>query len=400
MQRIPHQKLALMLCLLASVLLLNACGGGAAQTASAPTSSAAVETAPEPPPAPAVVSVFAGSLLPGYGDGERAAAQFVKPCGMCTDGDGLLVVDSYGNLLRRIEGGLVSTIAGSADVTDRSGYPMRGYLNGAATFSMLNRPRFAAVSIEGAVVFSDSGNNMVRVVDGGNVYLLAGTQEAGYRDGDYREAAFNTPSGVVIGFDGSVLVADTLNHCIRVISKDGIVSTLAGNPLEVGFRDGPIEQALFCEPNDIALGADGALYVVDKGNQRIRKIYDGVVSTVAGSGTETDETTGYIIGGHTDGAGGQARLLYPTGLFVSDGGVIYVADTGNNCIRAISPDGKVVTVAGSKTAGNVGGAPLDARFNQPLDLVLIDETLYISDSYNHAVRAVGVDEKKLFDAAE
>lgn len=333
------------------------------------------------------VSVYAGTLLPGARDGDCLKAQFIKPYGLCSDMDGnLLAVDCYANLLRIVDGKTVSTLAGNAESLDENGYPAGGTLDGPSGQSLLNRPRFAAVSKEGAVVFSDTGSNRIRVVYDGMVTLLAGTGTAGFQDGDYKTAQFQKPSGVAIGADGTIYVADTLNHCIRAISATGEVSTLAGTPQKEGFRDGPMQEALFCEPNDIELGDDGALYVVDKGNQRIRKIENSQVSTIAGSGSGKDSTTGYIVGGYQDGEASKAMFQYPTGLCYYQG-VIFVADTGNNCIRAIS-NGRVATVTGTRMSGNVNGGIHEARFNQPIDVLCANGRLYISDSYNHVIRAV------------
>lgn len=335
------------------------------------------------------VSVWAGSMIPGAADGPNDQAQFIKPYGLCGSQDGgILVVDCYANLLRLSSAGKVVTVAGNADTLDQSGYPMGGYINGSDTAALLNRPRFAAVSKEGAVIFSDTGNHRVRILLDGSVRMVAGGGVPGFRDGDYSSAEFNTPSGVAIGSDGTIYVADTLNHCIRSISPEGQVTTMAGKPQQAGMKDGAMSEALFCEPNDIELGTDGALYVVDKGNQRIRRIADEQVTTIAGSGEARDLATDYIIGGYHDGPADQSLFQYPTGLCLADDGTIYVADTGNNCIRMISPDRQVSTLAGTKMPGNVSGSAQKARFNQPLDVYEQDGRLYISDSYNHAVRVM------------
>lgn len=342
------------------------------------------------------VTVLAGSMVPGRTDGDALEAQFIKPYGLCASSDGgLILADSYGNQLRKIDGNLVTTLAGASDTPDGGGFPPGGYLNGASDTALLNRPRFADATADGAVVFSDSENHMLRAYANGQVYALAGAPESGYRDGTFKDARFNLPSGVAVSSDGSVYVADTLNHAIRVLSPDGQVRTLAGESNQPGFQDGSLDEALFCEPNDIAFGPDGALYVVDKGNQRIRRIYGGQVSTVAGSGNLRDKTTGYIIGGYLDGAAAKAQFLYPTGITVSDSGVVYIADTGNNCIRALTPDGMVTTAAGSHLSGNRAGHPEDARFNQPLDVLYRDGILYVSDSYNHVIKSVELDENQL-----
>lgn len=385
-KRLMHHALAVCCC---ACICLAGCSGASPtpSAASSPSEIPSLSTADSIPATSAHVTTFAGSLMPGYVDGPLAQAQFIKPFGLCVGPDGeVLVVDCYANLLRSCNDAETTTRVGAVELLDRSGYPLGGYLDGPATESLLNRPRFAAVSQQGAIVFSDTGNHRLRVAYQGTVSLLAGDGVAGYQDGNYKTARFNTPSGVAIGSDGTVYVADTLNNCIRLIAPDGNVSTFAGSADRAGYRDGPVAQALFCEPNDLEIGSDGALYITDKGNQRIRKIYQGVVSTVAGSGKETDSATGYIIGGYQDGDTTQAIFQYPTGLHVA-GDVIYVADTGNHCIRAIA-NGQVSTVTGTRMAGNTDGTAAEARFNQPLDVLLLDKTLYISDSYNHVIRVV------------
>lgn len=357
------------------------------QPPSSPPASEASSTPAEPVPTSSNdVAVLAGSMVPGRMDGDALDAQFIKPYGICAGIDGgLLVADSYGNQIRKIRDGVVTTLAGMANAADGTGFPPGGYRNGAAAEALLNRPRFLDVSADGVVVFSDSSNNMIRTCADGRVYVLAGAPESGYRDGDVRVARFSLPSGVAIDGDGSVYVADTLNHCIRVITPDGFVSTLTGKADQPGMADGPLSQALFNEPNDLGLGPDGSLYIVDKGNQRIRRIYDGQVTTVAGGGDAVDKTTGYVLGGYVDGPAASARFLYPTGLHVCKDGGVYIADTGNNCIRKLE-NGMVSTVAGSRSAGNRSGNPKEARFNQPLDVVCVDGTLYVTDSYNHVVK--------------
>lgn len=375
------------------------CGCGAKQSANRPESTQAAisdssGSASEQTAQTSQVSIWAGTSDLGCADGANLEASFIKPYGLTPMADGsILIVDSYANLIRASHGGLVTSLAGNTDTLDESGYPLSGYLSGAGSVAILNRPRFAAVSAEGVIVFSDTGNHRIRVIKDGVVRLLAGNGTAGFLNGDYMNAQFDTPSGIAIGADGTIYVADTLNHCIRSISPGGQVSTLAGTPTVSGFQDGGPSEALFCEPNDIQLGPDGALYVVDKGNQRIRKITRDQVTTVAGSGDSLDPATGYVIGGYADGDGSQAQFLYPTGLFITEDGTIYLADTGNHCIRKITADHQVTTVAGSKMAGNMDGSLSQARFNQPTDVLYQDQILYVSDSYNHVIRAIQLDEE-------
>lgn len=395
MAPVKHPSRRLFAVVLAAALL-SACSGAQEPPpgieSSSDTSPATESAEPIQATASGDVTVLAGSMIPGRVDGNALDAQFIKPYGICAGQDGTLILaDSYGNQLREIQDNSVTTLAGAPSDTAIAGFPPGGYQNGDASQALLNRPRFMDVSAEGMIVFSDSENNMIRVCDGQQVYPMAGAPEGGYRDGDSKDARFSLPSGVAISNEGAVYVADTLNHCIRIISPEGQVSTLTGHADEPGFQDGTLAEARFYEPNDIACSPDGALYVVDKGNQRIRRVFNGEVTTVAGCGTDTDQTTGYIIGGYQDGSGGDAKFLYPTGLCVSDDGTIFIADTGNNCVRALTTDGRVVTVAGKRTAGNRVGNLEETRFNQPLDVLYRDGILYVTDSYNHVVKSMELD---------
>jgi sugar lactone lactonase YvrE len=149
---------------------------------------------------------------------------------------------------------------------------------------------------------------------------------AGYADGLAAEAKFNSPRSVAVDGVGKVYVADTGNHCIRLISPDGQVSTLAGAN-EPGYVDGQGSEARFNFPSGIAVDADGNLYVADTANHSIRKIMpDGEVTTLAGNGEP----------GNVDGPGADARFRAPEGIAIDGKGNVYVADTGNHRVRKIA----------------------------------------------------------------
>ena len=154
------------------------------------------------------------------------------------------------------------------------------------------------------------------------VSTLAGST-VGFRDGDSRSAEFDKPTGVAVDAEGNVYVADQLNHRIRKITPEGLVSTLAGST--EGFRDGSGASAQFNYPVDVAVDTEGNVYVADWQNHLIRKITaEGLVSTLAGS------TVGF-----RDGIGTSAQFNRPSGVAVDTEGNVYVADSDNNRIRRI-----------------------------------------------------------------
>jgi sugar lactone lactonase YvrE len=199
----------------------------------------------------------------------------------------------------------------------------------------LDDPYGVAVDGAGNVYFSEGGHrNAVSILAAdGSTRVLAGATE-GFGDGIGANAAFNTPSGIAVDAQGNVYVADTGNHAIRKIARDGTVSTLAGSGV-AGFADGQGAQAQFNGPVAVAVGADGVVYVADTYNDRIRRIApDGSVSTLAGNGRP----------GFADGLGEAAQFDSPCGIAVGKDG-IYVADTRNDAVRRIGTDGMVVTLA-------------------------------------------------------
>lgn len=199
------------------------------------------------------------------------------------------------------------------------------------------------------------------------VTTVAGRPQQGYADGPAAEALFNGPSGVAVGRDGSVYVADSRNHCIRKISRGGTVSTLAGRNVK-GYADGSSAGARFSAPAAVALAPDGSLLVADTGNHRIRRVAaDGRVTTLAGSETPKDDI-GRPMGGRRDGAAAEAQFRYPVGLAVDGAGAIYVADAGNHCVRRIA-SGQVSTLA-------VSGGEMDS----PTELALVGDRLWVADT--------------------
>jgi sugar lactone lactonase YvrE len=214
------------------------------------------------------------------------------------------------------------------------------------------------------------------------VSTLAGDGIPGALDGPAGSNRFDDPFGVALDNRGTVYVADAGDsNRIRTIAPDGTVATFAGG--REGFQDGPGTAAAFHTPSALAFDHQGNLYVADTGNHAIRKVTkDGTVTTLAGDGAPGD----------LDGIGRAARFNGPVGLAVDDAGIVYVADTYNDRIRRIGRDGTVTTIAGSGHPGNADGAGAAASFDTPSAIVVAtDGTLYVADTGNHAIRRIAPD---------
>ena len=214
----------------------------------------------------------------------------------------------------------------------------------------------------------------------------------GDADGVGNSAIFHSPSGVAVDSAGNVYVADTGNSIMRKITPAAVVSTIAGIPgvSGYGFSDGPGASARFTGPQGVAVDSSGNLYVADTDNHAIRKITpvgtNWLISTIAGSTNQ----------GFADGMGTNAQFLYPSGITADSVGNVYVADTYNNSIRKITPIGTnwlVSTIAGS-TNGNAGfgfadGTGINALFNHPNALIMDNlGNLFVADTGNQCIRLI------------
>jgi sugar lactone lactonase YvrE len=181
-----------------------------------------------------------------------------------------------------------------------------------------------------------------------NVETLAGYTRPGYKDAQGWDAQFSGPAGIAAAPDGSLFVSDSRNHRLRRIAPDGTVTTVAGSgPTDSAlgaFADGPADRARLFNPTGLAVGSDGALYVADAGNHRIRRLQDGVVTTIAGSATPKDDL-GFEQGGYRDGPAVTAQFRFPGAVALDGKGAVLVADLGNGKVRRIGPDAVVSTVA-------------------------------------------------------
>ncbi len=219
------------------------------------------------------------------------------------------------------------------------------------------------VAVKGDEIYiSDGQNGKIWVVRDGNVLTFA--------DG------LETPSGIAFDADGNLLVADSGSHTIKSINAKGEIVIIAGIENRFGFADGEAKTALFNAPVGIAAAPDGRIYVADTYNDRIRLIENGSVSTLAG------ESRGY-----SDGAGSNSRFDTPTGVATWHDKLL-VADTGNNRIRVVEPDGRVWTLAGNGESGLTDGTLYSSSFVQPTG-VAVNKNGAIFVTVANAIRKIG-----------
>ncbi len=209
------------------------------------------------------------------------------------------------------------------------------------------------------------------------VTTIAGDGAASLTNGPVLSANFHFPFDVAVSAEGIIYVTDVQNHCIRKIAN-GEVTTLAGGAL--GIQNGQGPSAQFKYPFSITMDAAGNIYTTDVSDPRIRKINAaGVVTTYAGS--EKD--------GFADGNADSARFGEEAGIAADTDGNIYVADPQNNRIRKITHSGKVITLAGTGAAGFREGDGKTAQFNFPSGIAL-DKTgnIYVADAANYRIRKI------------
>ena len=326
------------------------------------------------------LKLFAGNLDgPGNTDGTASLARFSGAKGVAVDASGnLYVADTDNHVIRKISSaGIVSTFAGKAG--------RHGSANGVGTEARFQNPADLAVDVNGNIYVADTGNLIIRkITPAGAVTTFAGTAGVqGSADGvGASEARFDQPHGIAVDAAGNVYVADTGNSTVRKIDINGVVSTLAGEAGKPDSNDGGTgTPAHFFNPQDVAVDADGNVFVADTGNSTVRKIDStGVVSTYAGVPGDN---------GVTDGASYEARFDNPVALVVK-GGNVYVSDTGNSVVRKIDASGAVTTLVGKAGVfGSADGSAAEARVNAPSGIAVdADGAFYLADTGNNTVRKI------------
>jgi DNA-binding beta-propeller fold protein YncE len=394
----PRSRLALL-----PLLALTAC-----------ESSPPPETTPATPPAsacphvPGTICTVAGTGIAGDGEDGLPPLQtwLYAPADVALDPDGRMVIVDWNNhRVRAVDAeGKLRIVAGVGELAPETESDEVGV--------RLNHPTDVTFDPQGRMVIAAWHNSRVKRLDMKTLVLedIAGTGARSY-SGDGGPALgceLNLPVSVLFDPAGNLLISDQANQRIRRIDASGTITTVAGSGRR-GFAGdgGPALEAEFAMPvgqrghpaGHIALANDGALYLADTENNRIRRIGpDGMVSTVAGRGTYGSAGDG--------GPALEAELAYPVDVALSPEGVLHIADTENNCVRKVE-GGRISTVVGvcGKCGSSLddpcrcppteaacigdGGSPGAARLKRPTGIVFDRAgNLYVADTLNHRIRVV------------
>lgn len=367
------------------------------------------------------LTTVAGTGTGGYsGDGAAAtAAQLNSPVSVAVAGSDLFVADRANGRVRRIDSaGTITSAAGPPDLASPTAVaagsggvlvvdedvsrlmvlPPGGGVSilagsGIAGFGGDGGPPAAAMfagpvgvaELNGTAYVADAGNSRVRAV-AATVSTVAGNGPGASGNGALaRDAQLALPRSVAVDAAGSVYVADAAASQVRRISPAGVISAFAGTGVPGDGGDGAAAAAAQLQsPVAVAVDASGNVYVADSSANRVRRVSpSGTITAFAGTGANGS--------GGDGGAATAAQLSRPGGLAVDPGGNVYVADTGNNRVRRVSPSGTISAFAGSGTPGFAGdgGAATAAKMSAPIGLAVgADASVYVADSANDRVRRV------------
>lgn len=294
---------------------------------------------------------------------QTSAPSPLQPTGIAYDAAGnLYVADAARHQV------FEATLAGAWLVVAGSGVQGFGGDGGAATSAELNSPQAVAVGTDGTIYIGDTGNQRIRAVANGIITTFAGNGSTGFAGdgGPATTASLAQPSALALDLSGALLLCDSANHRLRRIAN-GIITTIAGDGIQGFSGDGGLAIAAELDtPSGVAVSSTGEIFIADAHNHRIRVISaNGVINTLA------------------------APLALPSGIAITSGGNALVADTNTQRLLSIDTNGAMVTLAGSGVQGSApdGNATLSAALNSPAG-VAVSSFGYpaFADTANHTIR--------------
>ena len=395
-----------------SVQRSNSSGSGYSQVGT--TSPAAVVTYTDTPPAPqttlryyvadathgtwssahsnetasstciGAINLVAGTSNGFSGDtGQATAAKISNPQDVAVDASGnVYIADTANNRIRRVDAatGVITTIAGGGASTGCA-------FAGAATSATLSAPQGVAIDGSGTIYISDTGNNCIRTVSGGNISLFAGNgaTTACSFSGSPTAVSMSAPRRIAVDASSNLYIVDTTRRCVRKVSG-GAISQVAGSgagPASTCTFSGAATAVILSNSaSDVAVDGSGNVYIADTGSDCIRKVSGGTISLFAGSGTNAACSFA--------GAATAASLSGPTGVDVDSAGRVVIADTGRRCVRLVT-SGNVSLLAGTGTSGSTGdnGPAIAALLTAPAGLAASSSgDVWVSDTGSDRIRRV------------
>jgi sugar lactone lactonase YvrE len=330
------------------------------------------------------LTTVAGTGLAGFsGDnGPAILAQLNNPIGIAIDSSGnLYISDTSNDRVRKVSGGVITTVAGDG-IWGFSGD------NGLAINASLSYPTGVAIDNSGNLYIADSSNYRVRKVSNAIITTVAGNGTCCYSgdNGSATNAQLNYPYGLAIDYAGSLYIADYENWRIRKVTG-GVIVTVAGNGIN-GFSgdNGPAVSAQINYAAGIAIDGLGNLYIADSGNNLIRKVTGGTITTIAGGGGGCTQQVGPV----GDGCPAtQARLSGPDGVALDSSENLYIADSGDSRIREVAA-GVISTIAGNGSNRYSGdnGLAIAAQLSPRGVAVQSRGNFYVSDTNDFRIRNI------------
>nr|MBA3439798.1 hypothetical protein [Pyrinomonadaceae bacterium] len=297
------------------------------------------------------------------GKSRVSPVKLIYPNGLALDSEGNLYISDTGThrILKLDRQNRLTVVAG----TGEGGFSGDG---AAAVAARIFAPHDLAFDSEGNLLIADTFNHRIRRIDRqGVITTVAGSGEAKHSgdNGPALKASLNSPQGIAVDSKGNILIADTHNYVVRRVDRGGVIQTFAGSEPGFGGDKGLANKAQMSLPMAVAVAPDGLVFISDAGNSRIRRVdLDGKIQTLIGYGPGEGVYGAGFAG--DDGPAEKAKIFSATDIEIDQAGNLYISDSGNNRIRVVR-NNIITTIAGSGQSGfsgDLGKAPA-AELNTP-----------------------------------